>query len=272
MKNECNAPLIANGRRSMTREKFGRPVISAFLAALIAGQVACGSTPQTEAAPTESGNAAASNETSNPHIAYTGEELFRGIMLGQGEVASRLPEVWGTAAMKSSIELAGTPDAAEVADQLGQMADRMASDGFASEGVQRVRDRAAAIRAMPPAALEAAARQSAGTGSSETRDALVEYIKTIAPTFFDAFRVAIESGNPVAVERALDLASKRIAEAGSSVRAPTADEADVAAALITFVAVVVIIVLVIVAPYKQISSPILRTRLSATIADRFAAK
>jgi hypothetical protein len=244
----------------MTLKTFERPIVAAFLAALLTGQVACSGAPTGGSSDAKQSPAAASTPAT-----YSGEALFRGVMFGDGEVAARLPELWGTAAVSASKELANSANPAEAAAQLSQMADRMEAEGLAADAVARIRDRATSIRKMSPASFGAAMSASAD-GDAATRDAVVEYIQTKAPAFFDQFKAAMESGNPVAINRAIDDASKRIVEAGSAVHAPTPLEGDVAIVLLTFVAVIVVLTVLL----RNVESPIHKDRMAALMAERFA--
>jgi len=92
---------------------------------------------------------------------YSGEEIFRGVFLGQGAVAKMFPEVWDNEAVRPYVAKLQTPKA------------------------------------------------KAGT------DVLVALLKQKNPTFFDRFKDAMESGDPVRVDGAMSETSrlsKEIAE------------------------------------------------------------
>jgi hypothetical protein len=242
---------------------FKSPMVSALLAALIAGGVAY------NCAPADSNRGRARGATA-ARTTYTGEQLFRGIYFGEGEVGAKLPELWATAAMKSAKEIAGAGTGDELSARLSQTADRIAAEDPSNPAVSLLRERADTARKLSPADVIATVKASQDAEVA-VRAALVAYIHTTAPRFFDELKAAVESGDPVAITRVTDAGRKFIGDGASTVHAATPDAlwVDVETAIYA-VAVVAVFIVAFAAPKNESSEPALSARYVALIAERFA--
>jgi hypothetical protein len=175
------------------RSRMKNGIRAVLVAATVAGCGAPGG--DVAASPTE--GATASQR-------HTGQELFRGILLGEGSVAEALPEIWGRAGQG---DVAGTPkeSAAQVAARLTEEADRIERRSEGESVVRRLRARAEGLRAAGNAAAVTAAPTR-----TMVNDALVAEIDETSPGFFAAFKAGVESGDPVQVSAQLNEAGERL--------------------------------------------------------------
>jgi hypothetical protein len=246
-----------------TMNSFKSPMVAALLAALMAGQAAC-------TAPTGTNGGSANGTTSAARATYTGEQLFRGIYFGEGEVGTKLPEMWGTAAIKSAKEIAGAGTGEELSARLSQTADRIAAEDPSSAAVSLLRERAEAAKKLSPADVAATVKASQ-EAQVAVRAALVDYINTTAPTYFNDLKAAVESGDPVAITRLTEQGRKLLGDGASAVRAPNPDSlwVEIETAIYAVVAVAVFIAAVAALGVKNQEG--LTPKHVALIADRFAA-
>jgi SdpC family antimicrobial peptide len=221
----------------------------------------------------------------------TGEDLFRGILFGEGNVAAKLPELWASTSVRDSIQLSETKGTTrgEAAQQIESLADYMTQLGLPAAQVQDVRDKAATLLAGGPASEQISASVLPSSQQmAAARDTIVKSIGTSDPTFFANFRKAIQSGNPVEISAMLDQCGAKIAAATSSFRTPgsasafgtgTDTDSNVAVAVVVAVAVAVVVavavalvVAVVVGPVavKRFAGTLPREQLVSTLASRFA--
>lgn len=148
----------------------------------------------------------ADDERRERFAAMSGEEIFVGLFLGQGEAASLLPEVHDRTELAEQLR-----DPTEILDALSRAKAEREAQGD-SRGAALVQS---AIEAIESGA--AAEQLADGIAISETLASMfVQEIAAKDPTFFTRFGDEIRSGDPRRVDRALQEAAaigREVAEA-----------------------------------------------------------
>src|SRR5215475_4976320 len=104
-----------------SKRELGRAALAAVMAGLHATSlVACSSAEQGG----RDTPAAAQANRDNKQIAFDGETVFRGVLLGHGPVAKLLPEVWESPHVQAATDTRNV-DATAYADWLDKAADHL---------------------------------------------------------------------------------------------------------------------------------------------------
>lgn len=124
---------------------------------------------------------------------YSGEELYLGIMFGQGEVASQLPTLWGGGHNEAVGERIVGMDNDRLRDALAEGVERASAQGE-DDTAERL---AGLIKEIEEA------KPSVHDPNEVDYGLLLEAIRANDEGFFDNFAEAIYSGNHVKVQAAL---------------------------------------------------------------------
>lgn len=133
--------------------------------------------------------------------ALTGEELMKGILLGQGPVAERLPEAWESDEFHDALEAsAKAHTTTDLAAQLDRASEEFLARGLTPDEVAGMRASAAHLRSLTDTTVTPVLLAST---TEPVLDGLISLMKRKDPEFLASFKTEIESGDPVRVEAML---------------------------------------------------------------------
>ena len=157
---------------------------------------------------------------------FDGEDILRGVLFGQGPVATRIPE--HAKALEEALFRPQTIPVKTIAAQLHQHAAQLEKAGALSEQVARIRERASELERSPDTLVTSAVTKDVLLARA---DALIARIRQAHPSFFQQFAIEMQSGDRVRIDAALkranetmSTAAKDLAATRQSTLAPPSDD------------------------------------------------